>query len=86
MGALKDPAEARRFITGIHNACQKIREIPVPVIARINGYALGGGLEVAAACDMRVAARKAIFGMPEVGLVYFFFSVVVVVVVEMGIG
>lgn len=67
MGKLKDPAEARGFITGIHEACQKIREIPVPVIARINGYALGGGLEVAAACDMRIAVRReGVFGMPEV--------------------
>ena len=43
-----------------------LRELPVPVIARINGYALGAGLEVAAACDLRVAASNAVFGMPEV--------------------
>jgi enoyl-CoA hydratase/carnithine racemase len=43
-----------------------LRELPVPVIARVNGYALGAGLEVAAACDLRVASSNAVFGMPEV--------------------
>jgi enoyl-CoA hydratase/carnithine racemase len=44
------------------------RELPVPVIARIQGPCFGAGLELAAACDMRVAADKALFGMPEVKL------------------
>jgi enoyl-CoA hydratase len=57
---------ARLFITRLHRACQAIRECPVPVIGRINGFCLGGGLEVAASCDMRVAAEGAQFGMPEV--------------------
>jgi len=43
-----------------------LRELPVPVIARVNGYALGAGLEVAAACDLRIASSNAVFGMPEV--------------------
>ena len=38
----------------------------MPVIARIDGYALGAGLELAAACDLRVASDRAVFGMPEV--------------------
>src|SRR6185437_2626707 len=42
------------------------RHLPVPVIARIEGYALGAGLEVAVACDLRVASTQAQFGMPEV--------------------
>ncbi len=61
-----DPAGARAFITALHGAIAAIRAIPVPVIARINGYCLGGGLEVAAGCDLRVAADTAVFGMPEV--------------------
>jgi enoyl-CoA hydratase/carnithine racemase len=40
--------------------------LPVPVIARIDGYALGAGLEVAVSCDLRVATTRAKFGMPEV--------------------
>jgi enoyl-CoA hydratase len=68
MAALKDADEARRFITRLHRCCQAARELPVPVIARINGYALGAGLELAASCDLRIAARGALFGMPEVKL------------------
>jgi enoyl-CoA hydratase/carnithine racemase len=47
-------------------AIAAIRDLPVPVIARINGWCLGAGLEVAAACDIRIAVREAKFGMPEV--------------------
>lgn len=61
-----DPDTARLFITRLHQACAAIRACPVPVIGRIAGFCLGGGLEVAAACDMRVAAEGATFGMPEV--------------------
>jgi enoyl-CoA hydratase len=57
---------ARLFITRLHRACAAVRNCPVPVIGRINGFCLGGGLEVAASCDMRVAAEDAQFGMPEV--------------------
>jgi enoyl-CoA hydratase/carnithine racemase len=60
------PATARDFITLLHRACAAVRRLPVPVIARIRGFALGGGLEVAAACDLRVASEDARFGMPEV--------------------
>jgi enoyl-CoA hydratase/carnithine racemase len=65
MAAL-DAAGAEAFITLVHRSCNALRELPVPVIARVNGYALGAGLEVAAACDLRVASSKAVFGMPEV--------------------
>ena len=49
-----------------HRVCEAIRRAPVPVIARVNGYCFGAGLEIAAACDMRAAADSAKFGMPEV--------------------
>jgi enoyl-CoA hydratase len=61
-----DAAGAEAFITALHRAIAAIRAVPVPVIARVNGYCLGAGLEVAAACDLRVAAATATFGMPEV--------------------
>ena len=57
---------ATEFITALHQACEALRLLPVPVIARINGYALGAGLEVAAACDLRIASQHSRFGMPEV--------------------
>ena len=57
---------ARLFITRLHQACDAIRKCPVPVVGRVNGFCLGAGLEVAASCDMRVAADTAQFGMPEV--------------------
>jgi enoyl-CoA hydratase len=63
-----DASSARAFITRVHCCCRALRESPVPVIARIQGYALGAGLEIAAACDLRVAADTARFGMPEVKL------------------
>ncbi len=65
MGAL-DAERAESFITLVHRTCDVLRECPVPVIARVNGYALGAGLEVAAACDLRIASSNAVFGMPEV--------------------
>ena len=57
---------ARDFITLVHRTCEALRRLPVPVIARIDGYALGAGLEVAASCDVRVATTRGKFGMPEV--------------------
>lgn len=56
----------RLYITRLHQACRTIRAFPLPVIARVNGFCLGAGLEVAASCDMRAAADTAVFGMPEV--------------------
>jgi enoyl-CoA hydratase/carnithine racemase len=65
MAAL-DGHSARDFITLVHRTCDCLRRLPVPVIARIDGYALGAGLEVAISCDLRVATTRAKFGMPEV--------------------
>jgi enoyl-CoA hydratase/carnithine racemase len=66
MTSINSPDEARDFITKIHKVCQAIRDLQVPVIARIHGFALGAGLEIMAACDLRVATKSSIFGMPEV--------------------
>ncbi len=62
----QDVAGQRIVGTKTHLACDAIRQLPVPVLARINGYCLGSGMELAAACDMRAAADHAKFGMPEV--------------------
>ena len=65
MAGLKTAGEASKFIKTMFDLTHAIRGIPVPVIARINGYCLGGGLEVALSCDMRIASSNAKFGMPE---------------------
>jgi enoyl-CoA hydratase/carnithine racemase len=61
-----DWRDAEDISTKTHLACDAIRTLPVPVIARINGYCLGAGMEIAASCDMRVGVDTAKFGMPEV--------------------
>jgi enoyl-CoA hydratase len=61
-----DPKSAEKFITGLRDLCEAVRTLPAPVIARMPGWCLGGGLEVAAACDFRIAGYDAKFGMPEV--------------------
>jgi enoyl-CoA hydratase/carnithine racemase len=61
-----DQASAEKFITGLRDLCEAARAFPAPVVARMPGWCLGGGLEFAAACDFRVAAADARFGMPEV--------------------
>lgn len=63
-----DAASARTFITLVHRCCRAVIECPVPVVARIAGHALGAGLELAAACDLRIAGLSARFAMPEVRL------------------
>jgi enoyl-CoA hydratase/carnithine racemase len=57
---------AREFIILVHRTCDCLRRLPVPVVAAIDGYALGAGLEVAVSCDLRIATTRAKFGMPEV--------------------
>jgi enoyl-CoA hydratase/carnithine racemase len=55
-----------RFIGGLRELCDSLRNFPTPVIARMPGWCLGGGLELAMACDLRIASDTAKFGMPEV--------------------
>jgi enoyl-CoA hydratase/carnithine racemase len=64
--ATLDQTSAEAFITRLADLCEAVRAFPAPVIARMPGWCLGGGLEVAAACDIRIAAHDAKFGMPEV--------------------
>ena len=62
------PVEARGFARFGQAVLRKLESMPKPVIAAINGFCLGGGCELAMACDFSIASTKAKFGQPEVGL------------------
>ena len=68
IGQVKDGAEAMAFITKGQGVFNKIEACPKPVIAAINAVALGGGLELAMACHMRIMADRARVGQPETNL------------------
>ncbi|KAJ5245994.1 hypothetical protein N7468_000977 [Penicillium chermesinum] len=65
MARLQSYQDAMQFISELHEACQAMRGIPGVTIAQIDGLCLGGGLELAAACDFRYATRRSTFSMPE---------------------
>src|SRR5262245_51101753 len=65
MSAL-NPTTAQQFIGRLRDLCEAVRAVPVPVIARMAGWCLGAGLEVAACCDLRIGSSDAQLGMPEV--------------------
>jgi len=63
-----EPNQAKGFSEKGQQTFNRLEKLPIPVIAAVNGYALGGGCELAMACDIRIASKKAIFGLPEVTL------------------
>jgi len=65
---LVDPAYVSQITSAFHEVFQKIVEFPVLTIAAINGFALGGGLEMALSCDTRIAEKHAVFALPEARL------------------
>jgi enoyl-CoA hydratase/carnithine racemase len=62
------PGPAREFISRVGALCEALRHFPAPVVARLAGWCFGAGLEVAAACDVRISSAQAGFGMPEVAM------------------
>ncbi|WP_034385944.1 enoyl-CoA hydratase-related protein [Deinococcus sp. YIM 77859] len=66
--ALGDPAKFRAVVAEMHAAIEGLAALPIPVIAAIDGWCIGAGLELAAACDLRLCSAAARFSLPEVKL------------------
>lgn len=62
------PSLRRAFFDSIATLIEKINHCPIPVVARVHGFALAGGCGLAAACDITLASDDAVFGLPEVGI------------------
>jgi enoyl-CoA hydratase/carnithine racemase len=60
--------QAAEFVTLLRNTMERLAKLPIPVIASVEGVAVGGGLEIALAADLRVASKSATFGLPETSL------------------
>lgn len=65
---IKDAVSAWEFAEIGHSIANKLESFPVPVIASINGFCMGGGVEFITACDLRIASEKAVFAQPEIDI------------------
>jgi len=62
------PGARWKYVEGTNRTIRRLETVPVPVIAAVNGFALGGGVELLLACDYRIAVSNAMFGLPETAL------------------